>query len=44
MTDQNQLLDKDELAARSAANIRIAIILALAVVGVYAGYIFYNYL
>jgi|GEM_PF-6627660 len=44
MADHNQQLDKGELAARSAANIRLAIGLGLLVVVIYAGYILYNYL
>ncbi len=45
MTDQQpQQLDKDELAARSAANSRLAIVLGLIVVAVYTGYILYHFL
>lgn len=43
MTEQKQI-DKNELTARNTANVRLAIILALVVVGIYAGYIIYNYL
>jgi len=45
MTDQqSHQLDKDELAARGAANTRVAITLGLLVAAVYVGYILYHFL
>ena len=45
MADQQpQQLSKDELAARGAANSRLAIVLGLLVAAVYTGYILYHFL
>lgn len=43
MTEQETFTKRDK-DVRDAANVKLSIILALIVVGIYAGYILYNYL